>query len=158
MNGATVENCYPAIYNSVVMPRIKLKELPSYHFSCNILVRTTDLNYGGHLANDRLLALIHEARVAYLGSFGFSELDCGGVSLILADTAVMYRAEAYAGDVLIVETAAGEPSRKGFRLFFRVTREGDGQQVALVENGIVTYDYTIKRPVQLPQAVKESLF
>ena len=140
------------------MPRLKLKPLAFYPFSTEIKVRITDINFGGHLGNDQLFSLTNESRSQFLAEHGFTELDCGGVSLILADTAVMYRAEAYAGDVLIVETAAGEPSRKGFRLFFRVTREGDGQQVALVENGIVTYDYTIKRPVQLPQAVKESLF
>jgi acyl-CoA thioesterase FadM len=48
------------------MPRIKLKPLSEYSFHTDIVVRTTDLNYGGHLGNDKLLSLIHEARVAFL--------------------------------------------------------------------------------------------
>ena len=57
------------------MPRIKLKPLNYYSFQTEITVRVTDLNYGGHLGNDKLLSLIHEARVAFLACFGFSEMD-----------------------------------------------------------------------------------
>ena len=38
------------------MPRVRLKPLSRYQFSTEITVRTTDLNYGGHLGNDRLLS------------------------------------------------------------------------------------------------------
>ena len=75
------------------MPRIKLKPRASYPFNCEISVRTTDLNYGGHLGNDRMLALIHEARVAFLNSHGLSEMDCGGVSLIMGDAVIVYQGE-----------------------------------------------------------------
>ena len=57
------------------MPRLKLVPRDDYPFTCDITVRTTDLNYGGHLGNDRLLSLVHEARVAFLASFELSELD-----------------------------------------------------------------------------------
>ena len=50
------------------MPRLELKAREPYPFSCEMVVRTTDLNYGGHLGNDRLLSLVHEARVAFLAS------------------------------------------------------------------------------------------
>jgi len=137
------------------MPRIQLKPLPSYPFHCEITVRTTDLNYGGHLANDRLLSLIHEARVAFLAAHDMIEKDCGGTSLILADTGVVYQGEAFAGDVLCFEVGAGEPSRCGFRLFYRVTRPTDAAAIALVENGMVCFDYTSRRIQPLPEAVKK---
>jgi len=89
------------------MPRIKLKPLDLYPFNIEIIVRVTDLNYGGHLGNDKLLALVHEARVAFLADFDFTELDCGGVSLIMADAALMFQGEAFAGDTLKIEVAAG---------------------------------------------------
>lgn len=136
------------------MPRLDLKSREPYPFSCEIVVRTTDLNYGGHLGNDRLLSLVQEARVAYLASHGWSELDCGGAGLIMADAALSYRAEAFAGDVLRFEVAAVEPSRVGFRLAMRVTRPDDGDDVALVETGMVCFDYARRRPVALPEAVR----
>lgn len=136
------------------MPRIKLEPVENYPFSTEIKVRITDLNYGGHLGNDSLLSMIHEARVAFLASFGFSEKDCGGVSLIIADTAVVYQSEAFAGDVLRFEVAAGEQTRRGFRLFFRVTRPTDDTSIALVENGMVCYDYQTRSTISLPKAVQ----
>ena len=135
------------------MPRLKLTPREKYVFQFDIAIRTTDLNYGGHLGNDKLLSLIHEARVAFLKSYGFTERDCGGCSIILADTSVVYKGEGYAGDVLRFEVAAGEPSRCGFRLFYRVTRTSDGQLIALVENGIVCFDYDTRETQSLPDVV-----
>ena len=136
------------------MPRIKLKPLDSYPFSIEIVVRVTDINYGGHLGNDKLLALVHEARAAFLADFDFTEIDCGGVSLIMADAALMFQSEAYAGDTLKIEVAAGGVTRSGFRLFYRVSRPADSQKIALSETGMVCYDYTTGKIKPLPEAVK----
>ena len=135
------------------MPRVQLEPLAAYPFATELTVRTTDLNYGGHLGNDRLLALVHEARVAFLATRGWTELDCAGVSLILGDAALVYQAEAFAGDVLRCEVALTEPTRAGFRLAYRLTRPADGVAVALVETGLVCYDYAQGRITKLPAAV-----
>jgi len=136
------------------LPRIRLESLDRYSFETEIAVRTTDLNYGGHLANDRLLALVHEARVAFLAEHNFTEADCGGVSLILADAAVVYRGEAFAGDLLKFEVAAGEPTSHGFRFYYRITRISDSAEIALVENGLVCFDYGERRIRPLPTALR----
>jgi len=135
------------------MPRVQLEPLATYAFATEITVRTTDLNYGGHLGNDRLLALVHEARVAFLATHGWTELDCAGVSLILGDAALVYQAEAFAGDMLRCDVALTEPTRAGFRLAYRLTRPTDGVAVALVETGLVCYDYAQGRIAKLPAAV-----
>jgi acyl-CoA thioester hydrolase len=137
------------------MPRVRLKPLDHYPFSTKIVVRVTDLNYGGHLGNDSLLSLVHEARVAFLASHGFSELDCGGASLTMGDAAIIYQGEAYAGDDLNIAVAAGEPSKSSFRLFYRLTRSSDGQKIATAETGMVCFDYKAKKIVPLPKAVKD---
>jgi acyl-CoA thioester hydrolase len=137
------------------MPRVQLNPLKEYTFQTEITVRITDLNYGGHLGNDKLLSLIHEARVAFLASYGFTETDCGGAALILGDTAVVYQGEGFAGDVLRFEVAAAEPSRCGFRLFFKVSRPSDEEAIALVENGMVFFDYHSRKIQPLPAVVRE---
>jgi len=140
------------------MPRLKLVPRDAYPFACELTVRTTDLNLGGHLGHDRLLSLVHEARVAFLAAHGLQELDFGGVSLIMGDAAVVYQAEAYAGDRLLFEVCAGEPSPGGFRIFTRITRPADGRSVALVENGMACFDYRKKKVTALPPAVRHSAF
>jgi len=135
------------------MPRLKLKPLPHYSFSMALTVRLTDLNYGGHLGNDRLLALLHEARAAFLGHHGWTELDCAGASLIMGDAALVYKNEAFAGDSLSIEVAMDEPARSGFRLFYRVNRQSDGALIALAETGMATFDYQSKKLMRLPKAL-----
>ncbi len=137
------------------MSRIKLIPKENYAFSTEIPVRITDLNYGGHLGNDALLSLIHEARVQFLHSYGYTEMNCGGVSLIMGDTVIVYKAEAFAGEVLQFEVTAAEPTRYGFRIFYRVTRKKDKKLIALVENGMICYDYQKKEIKSLPEAVKD---
>jgi acyl-CoA thioesterase FadM len=137
------------------VPRIRLKPLDQYPFSTNITVRVTDLNYGGHLGNDRLLSLVHEARAAFLASHGYTETDCGGVPLTMGDAAIAYQGEAYAGDDLKIEVAAGELSASGFRLFYRLTRLSDAKKIALAETGMVCFDYKTKRILSLPKEAKD---
>lgn len=136
------------------MPRLKLKPLPLYPFSTVLTVRITDLNYGSHLGNDRLLAYLHEARVAFLQHLGWTELNCAGASLILGDAALIYKNEAFAGDTLTLEVAMAEPTRSGFRLFYRVTREADHSLIALAETGMATFNYQSRKLVPLPETVR----
>lgn len=135
------------------MPRVQLEPRSDYFFKAELTVRTTDLNYGGHLGNDRLMSLVHEARVALLMSFGWSEMDCGGVGLIMSDTAIVFKNEAFAGDKLLFEVSMSEPSKVGFRIFNRVTRSSDDEVIALVENGMICFDYNERKVCPLPTAV-----
>jgi len=137
------------------MPRVQIKALPRYDFSFTIEVRTTDLNYGGHLGNDRLLTLVHEARVAFLKSKGWSELECAGTSLIMGDVAIIFKGEAFAGDLLVFKLAAGDPSHCGFRIFHSVTRKKDGAKIALVETGMTCFDYQNRKIAPLPEAIAQ---
>ncbi len=133
------------------MPRVLLKEKERYPFSTTLAVRVGDLNYGGHLAYDRLLGLAHEARLELLSRLGATELDLGdgGTGIIAGDLAVTYQGEAFRGDPLIFEIAAVEVSPSSFRLAYRV-RQGDGAKVALIEIGFIAFDYSRRRITTLP--------
>ena len=52
------------------MARLTL-DLPSrFPFSTELEVQVGHINYGGHLGNDSMLSLVHEARVRYLRHLG----------------------------------------------------------------------------------------
>ena len=136
------------------MPRLQLTPRSGYPFSTGLSVRVTDLNYGGHLGNDRILALLQEARVAFLAEHGWSEIDCAGTGLIMTDAAVQYRGEAFAGDHLLIEVAMAEAARTGFRFFYRITRCGDEALIAVAETGMACFDYQRRRVAALPDAVR----
>ena len=137
------------------MPRVSIHALAKYDFRVEIVVRTTDINYGGHLGNDRMLSLVHEARVAFLEAKGWSEMDCAGVGLIMGDVAGIYKGEAFAGDRLVFKVAAGEPSRCGFRLFSSVTRKSDASKIALMETGMTCFNYEDRKIAPLPEEIEQ---
>ncbi len=139
------------------MARVKLDMPAAYPFNTELTVRITDINYGGHLGNADLLALIHEARVRFLASFGYSEVDVEGFGTIMLDSVVVYRAQAFAGDVLKIEVAAGDFSRIGCDFFYRISSKETGADVALAKTGVSVFDYKNKKRVSPPEAFVAAL-
>jgi len=131
------------------MGRIKLIIPETFRFSTLIDVRITDLNYGAHLGNDALLSIVHEARVRFLNSMGYTEFDIEGVSIIMSDAVIIYKSPAYYKDRLKIEVSAGEFSRKSCDFFYRLTK-GENSIVALCKTGIVFYNYQLKKPIPVP--------
>jgi len=137
--------------------RIKLEMPALYPFRTELTVRITDINYGGHLGNSDVLALIHEARVRFLKSFGYSEIDVEGYGTIMLDSVVIYKAQAFAGDVLQIEVAAGDFSRLGCDIFYRITKKESGAEVVLAKTGIAVFDYTNQKRVSPPEVFVKKL-
>lgn len=132
------------------MARIKL-ELPSqWHFATEILVRVDDVNYGGHLGNDAVLTLIHEARIHFLKHYGFNEINIAGVGIIMADAAIVYKAQAYMGDMLTITVAVTDFSKTGCDFFYQLTQKQSGKEIARAKTGIVFFDYQQQRVVAVP--------
>src|SRR5688572_20541413 len=123
------------------MARIKLALPSSYSFSTLIPIRITDLNYGNHLGNDAVLSLIHEARMQYLVSKGYTELELGGVGLIMSDAAIEFKAEAFYGDVLKAYVAATDFSKVGFDLYYKLVKGEEETIVAIAKTGMICFDY-----------------
>lgn len=126
-------------------------DLPEYWlFRTTLAVRVGDINYGGHLGNDRVLALAQEARVRWLAELGLSEVDVGGVGLIMADAVVTYHREAFMGDELQIALGAADVRRSSFDLVFWFSRLDDGEEIARVKTGMVCFDYTARKVTRLP--------
>ena len=114
-------------------------------------MRIGDVNYGGHLGNDSMLTLLNEARLVFLQKYGFSELDAGGAGLIMSDVAIVYKAEAFHGDLLLIEVAVAEIGALGCDLVYRVTHKKDGKEAARAKTGIVFFDYSTRKIVKTPE-------
>ena len=132
------------------MARIKLALPQVFPFKTDIPVRITDINYGGHLGNDSVLALIHEARVRFLKEQGYTELDICGAGLIQSDAVIVFKSEAFYGDIITIEVAVGEFSSTGCDFFYLMKNQSTGREVARAKTGIVFFDYKKKKPVKVP--------
>lgn len=139
------------------MARVKLQLPDNFIYSTEIPIRISDINYGGHLSNDAVLTIMHEARLAFLKHFGYSELDIGGVSLIMGDTAVVYKSEGFHGDALRVDMAVGEFSNSSFDIYYRITSVKTNDDVAHAKTGMVCYDYDKAKVMRVPKEFRQKL-
>ncbi|HEV7331614.1 MAG TPA: thioesterase family protein [Flavisolibacter sp.] len=139
------------------MARIKLSLPQNFSFSTQIPVRITDINYGNHLGNDAVLGLLHEARMQFLKKAGYSELDLAGVGLIMADVAIEFKAEAFYGDILTAYVAAGDFSKIGFDLYYKLVKKDEEKIVAVAKTGMICFDYEMRKVAAVPDAVRQRL-
>ena len=132
------------------MPRIKLPLPSKIDFEMYLTLRVSDMNYGGHMGNDSVLTIVHEARVKFLQSLGLEERDFYGLSLLMADSAVVYKKEAFYGDDLIIQISVSELYKYGFELFYLIKDVDSNLEVARVKTGLVCYNYNDKKISTLP--------
>lgn len=137
------------------MDRTRLDLPEFFEFSTDICVRISDINYGGHLGNDSLLSLIHEARVRFLQNYGFTELNIGGFGLIMVDSVIVYESEVFYGRTLTIEVTTDDFSKCGCDFFYRITDKETGRQVARAKTGIVFFDYEKKKMVKVPDKFRK---
>lgn len=143
------------------MARIKVSPVQNILFSTTIEVRITDLNYGNHLGNDRLLSILHEARVQFLTSLGYSEMNIENVGIIMADVAIAYKNQAFYGEQLKINIGIQDVTRVSFDFLYEIWKKVDHEEnevlVAQAKTGIVTFDYQHNKVVPIPQAFLEKL-
>jgi acyl-CoA thioester hydrolase len=142
------------------MPRIKIDLPEQFSFSCAIPVRISDVNYGGHVGNDAILSILHEARLQYLKSHGWTEMDFAGVSLIMSDVGIEFKGEAFYGETIQAAVTAGNPGRVGFDLYYKLTKQVGEKEVvvAIAKTGMVCFDYQSRKVASLPEVAKKQFF
>lgn len=139
------------------MARIKLSIPHDLPFQCSLPIRITDLNYGRHLGNDKVLSLMHEARAQYFESFGYKEDDAEGTSFIMGDCAIMYKAEGFYGQTLRCEVGAGDYTSVAFDIYYRFFIEGEDKLLAEAKTGLVCFNYDNRKVESVPEALKLAL-
>lgn len=139
------------------MPRIKLKELENYRFSYEKLINIGNINIAGHTGSVEMTDLIQEARYRIMKSLGLNDLNLGDgmTGGIMADIVINFKGEIFLDDVIFVEMDFAEFEEKGYRIFYRVLK--NGKVTALAETGFVTFSFSEKKTVSVPAAFIEKL-
>jgi acyl-CoA thioester hydrolase len=121
-------------------------------------IRISDINYGGHMGNDRALSLFHDARILFLEEMGFSEKKIGeNIGIILTKAEVEYKREVFLHDDLVATVARGEIRSRSFELIYSFNRECDGAEVFKGKTVLVAYNYYLSKTTQLPGPFVEEL-
>jgi acyl-CoA thioester hydrolase len=141
------------------MGRVQI-EIPSNFLYETILdVRASDLNYGNHLGHDSVLTIMQEARIKFYRTLGFeNELSFqGDVGQVISDVAVVYKSEAFLGDVLLCKIAAADFNKYGFDLIYLLINNQTQKEVARGKTGIVCFDYSSRKIAQIPAILLNQL-
>ncbi len=134
------------------MARVKLILPEKFNFSTFIDIRITDINYGGHLGNDSLLGIIHEARIRLLADKGFSESNIDGVGIIMSDAVIKYSSEGFYADKLRIDVAVDEITNSGCDIYYQLISVKNEKEIARAKTNIVFFDYSTKKIARVPKA------
>ena len=131
------------------MTRIKLQVPDKVIYETVITVRITDINYGNHLGNDALVSILHEARMQWLASMNYSELNFAGTSLIMCDLAIEYKNEGFYKDELVIKISIGDVSSVGFEIYYHIFNQHN-KEIAKAKTGMICFNYEIKKMTAVP--------
>jgi len=141
------------------MARVKVDLPEHFTFSAKIPVRITDINYGGHVGNDTILSILHEARVQYLKHYGYTELNFGGTGIIMSDVAIEFKNEVFYEDIIVASVTAAGFSKVAFELYYKLEKQNSSGNalIEVAKTGMVCYDYDAKKIAVVPAEVKDKL-
>jgi len=121
-------------------------------FSSTYTVTIGDINYGGHLGNERALIIFQDARIRFLQHFGFSERDIGqGAGMVVVESGCSYLQQVFLHEELEIQVEVKDMAGKKFTLQYTVFRSEDGQKVITGFTLILAYDYSLGKVVMLPE-------
>jgi len=137
------------------MARVKLEIPANLPFRTEIPIRIYDINYGGHLGNDAVLSIVHEARVRFLQSLGYSELDIEGTGIMMMDAVVAYISEGFYGDVLEVEVGVMDFQSASCDFVFRLTNKATGKEVVQAKTCIAFISHQTRKISPVPDLFRK---
>ena len=130
----------------------------AFHHELEITVRFADTDAMRHVNNAKYLTYCEIARIRYwtdVSGEAFALGTEGAESLILAEARITYRAQAFYGEVVTVQTRATRIGRTSFTLEHRLVAGVPGAEprlVAVSGSVLVRYDYAADVPVALSPA------
>lgn len=133
------------------MPRIKLDIPTNFHFTTEIPIRISDINYGGHLGNDSVLSILHEARIRLLVEHGWTEMNIEGVSVIMSDSVILYKSQAFYGESLRIQIALKDFSNFGCDIYYLVRERESGREIVRAKTGIAFFNYEEQKLAVVPE-------
>jgi len=139
------------------MPRVKVTPPDQYLFSMERRIGISDVNYAKHLDSIAMVKILHEARLQFLASLGFTEGNIFGLGMVVTDLAVEYRSESFANDMLVIDVGVSGFNRYGFDIGLQVTNSALETVVCNGKMGVVFFDFDKHQIIDLPPAFKRLL-
>lgn len=128
-------------------------------FETSITIQVGDLNYGGHVGNERYLLFAQETRIRFLQSLGYSEMKFGPYGLVLSDAIVEYLHELFHSDEIEIRLAIANISKASFDCYYSLSTKKEGSSIiaARIMTTMICYDYVARKVRSIPEEIKVKL-
>lgn len=135
------------------MSRIKINFPEKSIFKYQSVVGVGMVNYGGHLGNDSVLTIFHDARIAFFYKHGLTEVNLSdGLGIIQSDAAIQYLSEGILRDEITTSLAFEITSNKSFDIYYKIEAKNKTKPIALGKTGMVVFNYSTKKMSQIPNS------
>lgn len=139
------------------MARVKVSSPEQFLFSMERSVGISDLNYARHLDSVTMVQILHEARLQFLASLGFTEANIFGLGMVVTDMAIDYRNESFANDRLIIDVGVSDFNRYGLDIGLQVTNSALESVVCSAKIGVVFFDFDKHQISPVPDSFRQLL-
>jgi len=139
------------------MPRVKISMPEQFLFTMQHPVGISELNYARHISSVAMVHILHEARLQFLASLGFTEANIFGLGMMVTDMAVDYRSESFANDLLIIDVGVERFNRYGCEICYQITNAALDRVVCNAKTGVVFFDFDKHEIALIPRAFREML-
>lgn len=120
----------------------------------NYKIKDEDINYGGHVGNERALLFFQMARINFFESMGLTELDLGeGAGVIQKNGFIEYNKQLFLNDIISINITDIEFSKSSFNIKYEIYNEENFKVI----NGstlLVCYDYKANKVRKIPENFK----
>ncbi|MDP0488013.1 MAG: thioesterase family protein [Fusobacterium sp. JB020] len=126
-------------------------------FSTNYKVRIDDINYGGHMGNERALVIFQQTRMEWLNYLELDEINIGeGKGTIQLESHVYYLKEVILGEELLCFIKEVKLGKIDFEIFYEIKNKKE-EIVLKGSTKMMAFDYERKRVSRIPKSFKEKI-
>lgn len=125
-----------------------------YEMEYKVIV--SDINYGGHMGNERALIIFQQTRMEWLNNIGYDETNIEGKGLIQLESHVYYMKEVFLGEKLKCRITNIEQEKITFNINYEIINEKN--EIAIKgTTRMAVFDYEKKKLVRIPKEFSEKL-
>lgn len=124
-------------------------------FTFNYTIQKEDINYGGHVGNERALLFFQMARMNFFESLGLSEMNLGeGAGVIQKNGFVEYNKQLFLDEKIFIKIIDIEFSKTSFNIKYEIYNDKE-EKVINGSTLLVCFDYSTHRIKKIPESFKE---
>ena len=138
----------------------KLLSSNPYVYETDITVQIDDINYGGHVGNERYLLYAQETRMRFLQTIGHTEIKFGEFGIVVAEAGIEYFAELFHGDIITISISIDNISRVAFDCYYKIEKKLGEKTIiaACIKTNMVCYDYKEKKVRSIPEDIRNKFY